>query len=115
MKRIIFFIACMMLSLTQLSFAKGNPESLDKMVAIVNDDVITRSELDHAIATARMQMASENIPLPASATLEKQVLEQLINKKLQLQVAKQSGLDIGNDEVDRAVNNIAAKNNVTVK
>jgi peptidyl-prolyl cis-trans isomerase SurA len=106
---LLTFIACT--AFTVVSFA--HEESLDKTVAVVNDDIITQSELDAAIASAKMQIASEQIAAPSDSVLHKQVLDQLINKKLQLQAAHQAGLDVNATELETAITTIATRNHLT--
>ncbi len=95
--------------------ANAAEQSLDQMVAIVNDDLITRSELDRELKATKMQMTQQSNNLPASeAELKKLALNQLINKKLQLQLASQAGITISDQDVDKAIKTIASKNNVSV-
>ena len=94
--------------------AKGNEESLDQTVAVVNDDVITSSELNRSLTAVKMQIAHENTPQPSEAALKKQVLDKLVNKKLQLQVAKQSGIGVTEDDLNKTVAHIAEQNHMSV-
>ncbi len=115
MKKVLIFFVLMTNLFLGVSFAaKAAGQSLDQMVAIVNDDLITRSELDRAITSAKMQISQQNPTLSNSEkSLEKQALDQLINKKLQLQAAAQAGLTVSDDEVEKAIQTIASQNNVT--
>jgi peptidyl-prolyl cis-trans isomerase SurA len=97
-----------------VAHAKPADQPLDKMVAIVNDDLITRSELDNGIKAAKMQITQRLDPNVSDKALEQQVLQTLINKKLQLQMASQAGLTISNKDVEDAVARIAGQNNVPV-
>ena len=94
--------------------AAADEQSLDQMVAVVNDDVITKSELTQAIVTIKSQIANQNVTTPSDKVLQKQVLEQLINKKIQLQVAKQAGVAVNDEELDRTIKQIASQHNITV-
>lgn len=115
MKRILIFSILLSNVFFPMSFAASSAQSLDQMVAVVNDDLITRSELDRAMAAAKAQVSQmANGPMPSDQALEKQVLQQLINKKLQLQVATQAGIKISNEELDQAIQGIASQNSVTV-
>ncbi|EKD73901.1 MAG: hypothetical protein ACD_45C00151G0005 [uncultured bacterium] len=91
----------------------SNAQSLDHIIVVVNDTVITQSELDQAMATAKKEMSNTNIPPPAPDILRKQILEQLINRKLQLQMAEQIGIHTTDTEVDQAINHIAQGNNLS--
>lgn len=88
--------------------------SIDQIIAVVNDDVITTSELNHAMGTIKMQIAQEHMPTPPPAVLKKQVLDQLINRRLQLQIAKQAGVQISDEELEQTINHVAEQNNISV-
>lgn len=94
--------------------AMAAEQALEQMVAVVNDDVITESELQHAVATAKVQMASQSMPTPPVKTLKKQVLNNLIDKKVQLQVAKQAGITVSDDELLQAITQVAKQNRMDV-
>lgn len=115
MKKIIS-LALLAMSFTGQAIAgpQTTKQPLDQMIAIVNDDVISRSELDKALSSAKMMLSHENAASPSSRTLQKQVLDQLINKKIQLQIAKQSGVQITDLELDRAIKHIASQNSMNV-
>src|SRR5258708_4228393 len=74
--------------------AQVSGQSLDTIVAIVNSDIITASELNSQIAMVKQQMQGSQTPLPSDDKIKKQVLDQLIYKKLQLQVAKRAGVTV---------------------
>jgi peptidyl-prolyl cis-trans isomerase SurA len=93
---------------------KQHGEALDQIIAVINDDVVTQSELKHSLTLAKAQIAQERMSIPPEEVLKKQVLNQLINKKLQLQIAKQVGINITDTDLDRAVQNVATQNNMTV-
>ena len=94
--------------------AETAKQPLDQMIAIVNDDVISRSELNHALENAKMMISQEHAAAPSSTVLKKQVLDQLINKKIQLQIAKQAGVDATDTEVNQAISRIAKQNHMTM-
>lgn len=115
MKNIFIFTLVCISTLFSVCFAKSGEQSLDQMVAVVNDDFITRSELDRAMTATKMQIAQQPSATNVSEkSLEKQVLQQLINKKLQLQTAEQAGIKITDAELDKAIANIAGQNNVSI-
>lgn len=109
-KTLLILTAILSISATTSIFAV---EQLDKIVAVVNDDVVTQSEFDSTLRITKAQMEQQNIQLPSEAVLHKQVLDQVINKKIQLQVAKNVGINIADTELDRAVDRIAKQNNIT--
>ncbi len=102
------------LSLSSAALAKSNEQSLDRIVAVVNDAVITQTDLNKAIDTTKNQMLAANAPLPAATVLRKQVLNQLIDRKLQLQAAEQAGIRVKDEQLDQAIGRIAAGNNMPV-
>jgi peptidyl-prolyl cis-trans isomerase SurA len=96
------------------SFKASCAEKLDQIVAVVNNSVIVESELDDEMNKIKKQLKAENTSLPPGDVLRKQVTEQLINKKLQLQLAEQAGIDPSMGEIDNAIRNIAKNNRLTV-
>ena len=87
--------------------------ALDRIVAVVNDEVITRVELERESKMAMEQLRRQGTPPPARDILEKQLLERMITKRALLQVAKQGGLRVSDSEVDTAVDHIAQENKLT--
>jgi peptidyl-prolyl cis-trans isomerase SurA len=87
---------------------------VDRIVAVVNKEVITWSELSEAVAAAERQLSRQNTPAPARAVLERQMLERLILDKAQLQMARDIGIRVDELQLDRAVQRIAQNNNLTL-
>lgn len=118
MKKIVITLLCLgaMASLNCIAkpakVIKSNEQSLDKIVAIVNEDVITHSELDQTISIMKIQLGQGQSP--KQSELETQAMEQLINKKLQLQIAKQAGVEASDEDLDKAIEQVAESNNVSV-
>lgn len=90
-------------------------DPVDSIVAVVDEDVILRSELDRAVANIRSQFADRADQLPPPAVLERQVLERLIMMRLQLQRAEAGGVRISDLEVEQAIGRIARQNNLTLE
>lgn len=88
---------------------------LDRIVAVVNDEVITRLDLDERLKIAIKQLNSQGTPLPPRAALEKQILDRLVTDRVQLREAKETGLRVDDTELDRAINRIAQENNFTLE
>ena len=89
-------------------------EKLDEIVALVEDDIIMRSELDIAIEGIVQRITAGGGNLPPQDLLEKQVLERLINRKLQVQRALRTGIRVSDADIDQAMMNLARQNNITV-
>lgn len=89
-------------------------QPLDKVVAVVNDDVITASELSNQVDMLRKQLQVKQTPMPADEVLRKQVLQHLIDVNLQLQLAKNNGITIDAKELDDAIEKIAESNKLSL-
>ncbi|MDA8561523.1 peptidylprolyl isomerase [Gammaproteobacteria bacterium] len=97
-----------------LSFASYADQTLDRIVVVINNGVIVESELNEAINKVKKQLAASNTPIPETKTIRKQILNQLINKKLQLQLAEMSGVKVTDKQINGAVLSIAKKNRLTI-
>src|SRR5438128_2465658 len=87
---------------------------VDRIVAVVNKEVITYSELSEAVGMAERQLRRQGTAAPERPVLERQMLERLILDKAQLQMARDSGIRIDELSLDRAVERIAQSNNMTL-
>ncbi len=90
-------------------------ETLDRIVAVVNNHVITQQQLSEQIEMTRQQWLSENKPIPDAASFRKQVLQQMIDNELQLQLAASSGLKINEAALDKTIMSIAQRNGFTLE
>jgi len=98
-----------------LPSAHAQPATLiDRIVAVVNKEVVTLSELNEQVAGAERQLRRQGTPLPERSVLERQLLERLILQKAQLQLARDSGIRVDEIQLDRAVQRIAENNNLTL-
>ncbi len=86
-------------------------EVIDSVVAVVNDDVITRFELDDRIRDVAIQLKKQGTALPPPEVLERQLLERMINDMLQMQYARESGVHVDDTQLDQAIERIAEQNN----
>ena len=89
-------------------------QPVDAIIAVVEDDVILRSELDRAVSNILAQYADRRSELPPEIVLQRQVLERLILVRLQVQRAGESGVRIADPEIEAALQNIAQNNRITV-
>ncbi|MGN2392842.1 peptidylprolyl isomerase [Pelomicrobium sp. G1] len=103
------------------TFAAGPPalgaeriQLLDRIVAVVNEEVITQDELDRRLELVKKQLARQGTALPDSEALRRQILERLIMDRIQVQYARQTGLRIDDFQLDRAIAAIAEQNRMTV-
>lgn len=93
----------------------GSLQPLERIVAVVDEDVILRSELDRAVANITRQYAGRENQLPPREVLERQVLERLVLVKLQLARAEQTGVRVTDQEIDGAIAGIARQNRVSLE
>jgi peptidyl-prolyl cis-trans isomerase SurA len=89
-------------------------EKLDGIVAVLDSNVILRSELDRQVATITAQYANNPQQLPPRNELERQVLERMIMSKLQIARADETGVKISDAEIDQTLGQIAAQNRMQV-
>lgn len=96
------------------AFSVDNSEPLDKVVAVVNENVITESELETQMDLLRKQLAAKQVELPPEDVFRKQVLQHLIDVDIQLQLAKTYGVTVDSNELDDAINKVAADNKLSL-
>lgn len=92
---------------------RGKVETLDRIVAVVNDEVITQYEMEDQKRLVISQLKRQGTELPPADVLDKQLLERLINERAQLQWAKDTGIRIDDAQVERAIGRIAEDNKLT--
>jgi peptidyl-prolyl cis-trans isomerase SurA len=94
---------------------RAQPVALvDRIVAVVNKEVVTASELRERLALAERELKRQGTPLPGAPVLERQVLERLIVDRAQLQLARDSGIRVDELQLDRAIERIAENNRLTL-
>ena len=86
---------------------------MDRIVAVVNDEVITRNELNSR-STRRWRNRRSGTPLPPRDVLERQMLERLIVDRIQLQTARETGLRIDDSQARPGAAAIAAGNKMSL-
>jgi peptidyl-prolyl cis-trans isomerase SurA len=87
---------------------------VDRIVAIVNKEVVTLSELNESIASAERQFRRQGTQIPEREVMERQLLERLILDKAQLQLARDTGIRVDDVQLDRAVQRLAEQNRMTL-
>lgn len=106
----VFRSALLLLALWAGSTAAAE---LTRVVAVVNNEPITSTELQQYMVRAKRQVAKQGVQIPEDE-LRQQVLEQMILEKLQLQVAKRMGITVDDTAIDRTIEDIARRNNMTL-
>jgi peptidyl-prolyl cis-trans isomerase SurA len=88
--------------------------ALDRIVAVVNDEVITANELRTRTTLSEAQLRRQKIQPPPRDVLERQVLERMIVDRAQMQLARETGVRVDDGTVNAAVARVAESNGMTV-
>ncbi|HBW96973.1 MAG TPA: peptidylprolyl isomerase SurA, partial [Pseudoalteromonas sp.] len=97
--------AILSLSLCHGAFAA--PQEIDKVIGVVNQGVILKSEVDTIINRVKKQAAEQGQQLPKDETLRVQAVERLVNQTLMMQMAERMGLEISDSQLDQTLANMA--------
>lgn len=87
---------------------------IDRIVAIVDQSVVTEQELESRMRTVVAQLTKQGTELPEESVLRKQILERLISDALQLQYAAQTGVKVEDSQLDKTVERIADQNQMSL-
>jgi peptidyl-prolyl cis-trans isomerase SurA len=87
-----------------------NTTKIDKIIAVVNSEIITQSEIDKKVKTLKLQFAASGIAAPSDEELHQQVLDKVIDDSLELQLAKRNNITIEDADVDQAIKMILKAN-----
>ncbi len=99
---------------SQLNVQAAEAVKMDRIVAIVDQTVVTEQELESRIATVTAQFKKQGTELPAEDILRKQILERLITDTLQIQYAAQTGLKVDDTQLDKTIGRIAEQNQLSL-
>ena len=118
LSRIIFITCFSCASFTGLAQAEpqqGNEVTkIDRIVAVVDQTVVTENELIDRIRTVSAQLEKQGKQLPPLDVLQKQILERLVNDRLQLQFAAQTGLRVDDNQLEKTIERIAEQNKLAM-
>jgi peptidyl-prolyl cis-trans isomerase SurA len=95
--------------------AAASANVVDSIAVVVNDDVITKNELAARIRMIEGRMKASNAPLPDAADLHRQVLEAMIVERAQQQLAKEMGVKVDDQTLDRAIARIAEQQKMSLQ
>lgn len=109
MKRLLLFATLINASLANAAF-----ERIEGIAAIVDDDLITFNELEKRQKRTEREMTQRGVTPPPSSEMQSQILERMIQERLQMAQAASSGLAISEDKLTEVVKRIAAENNLTM-
>lgn len=117
-----FFATLVLLSTSAMSSDNAtqkvnakSPVLVDKVVAIVDDDIIMLSELDERIVSIKNRLSRQGTPLPPDDVVEQRVLDQLILEGVQLQLANRAGIRVPDEQLNETLENIAKSNKMTIE
>ncbi|MCW8830781.1 MAG: peptidylprolyl isomerase [Gammaproteobacteria bacterium] len=110
--KFIFCMTGLCLLLTSQSISAQQP--LDKIIAVINDDVITQNEFDGRVSDFAIQLKIDKNSEKQMNALRKQVLERMILSRIQMQMAGQFGIGIDDINLNRMIEQIAESNNMTL-
>ncbi|MQY51488.1 molecular chaperone SurA [Rhodocyclus tenuis] len=97
----------------QAAPARAEPALADRIVAVVNDEVITQNELRARLDSALGQLKRQGTPLPPLDVLQRQMLDRMVMDRIQLQYARDTGLRIDDGQLEQALQRIAANNRMS--
>jgi len=95
--------------------ASAQVRPLDRIVAIVDNDVVMQSQLDQRLREVQQTIEKRGAEMPPLDVMQQQVLERLITENLQLQIGERSGIRIADEELNQALATIAQRNNMTLE
>lgn len=107
---IFLWLFCLFVSFARATETPVQTLPFNSIVAVVNDDVITRQELDARVSVIVAQLKKQGTPLPEFQILEKQILERMIGDLLQQQFAKETGLRVDDTQLEKTLLRIAQQN-----
>ena len=87
---------------------------VDRIVAVVNDEVITQNDLNERVNLVVRQFQRQGGQLPAQDALQRQILERMVNDLLQVQLAKETGIKVDDATLDKTIERIALENKMPV-
>ena len=116
MTRIVFavFLLLSFVATAQAQSRVRQPVEVDRVVAVVNDEAITMYELKARVATVERQLRAQGTQLPPREIIERQLLERMIVDRIQVQFAKETGMQIADGELDAALRRIAEGNRLSL-
>ena len=92
----------------------GGVIELDHIVAVVNNEVITLNELNDRMATVSTQLKKQGTQLPPIDVLRKQLLDRMVLDLVEIQEAKETGIKVDDDALDKTLQRIADENSLSM-
>ena len=99
---------------TRLGTTPSRIVAVDRIVAVVNDEVLTGNDLNERVQLVVRQIQRQGGQLPSADALQRQILERMINDLVQVQMAKETGIKVDDLTLDRTIERISQENNMTM-
>ena len=103
------------LAIAQSASGRARVQLVDRIIAVVNQEVISQFELSERMQRVTRELQQRNTPLPDREVLERQVVERMITERVQLQRAAELGLRINDQQLDKTVARVAENNKMSVE
>lgn len=110
----LFILISLSFSLISSGKSENNIKKLDRIVAIVDQEVITEKELEEKLITVINNLKNQKVDLPPENILKKQVIERMIINSLQIQLASETGIKVSDNQIDKTIDRIAEKNKLNI-
>ncbi len=110
LRRLSFCLVLLVLLTARLIYANDDVQKIDRIVALVEQSVITEKELNDRIKTLINQLNKQKIEIPPTDVLQKQMIERMVLEKLQISFAQQTGLKVEDALLDKTIERIAEQN-----
>lgn len=88
---------------------------IDRILIVVNDDIVTASEVDNRVVTVLRRLREQKVNPPPEPVLRRQVMEHMVAERLQLQAARNLGLKVSDEQLDRALRSIAERRQISAE
>ncbi len=109
-KRLLFVVAVAVINLSFVSSTQA--ATLDRVLAVVNDDVITERELEQQLELVKSELRRNQQTNASPTAMRRETLEKMITDKVQSQYANRSGIAISEQDIDKTIEFIAGRNNI---
>jgi peptidyl-prolyl cis-trans isomerase SurA len=110
----IVFSAIALMLLSEMPLAQNKNRSIDEVIAVVDTSLVTKLELENRIVLIEKQFKAANRALPPANELRTQVLERLISERIQQNLARETGINVSDKDLERILENIAAQGKLSV-
>lgn len=110
----VLLLSCVLFLSAPALAAPAASSEIDRIVAIVDDDLVMYSELSAKIKQFMLQMRRPGVKAPSRSAIEQQVLDQLIDRRVQLNAARQAGIVTDEGVIAKAITSIAERNGLTL-